>query len=98
MPKKRMSECSVARQGQLTPRYGGRVAKEEKRQSYLHCASSKVLLDIGISDDRHLSVQDRMSDKLTNEMFEALVIGMNGNSSITEHSFKTCCSDFNSLI
>lgn len=72
--------------------------KERKDQNHSHGAGSKTFLDIGISDDWESTVQDGMPDEFADQMLETPIIGVDGDSSVAEHGFKTRGGDLDCFV
>ena len=55
----------------------------------LHAARSEIALHIFVRDHGDLSANEGQDQLFTNEVRIALVLGMHGNGSITQHGFRT---------
>ena len=52
---------------------------------YLYAARAEFAVDIFVGDDRYLSAHEREDGKFADERSESLILGMNGDGSVSEH-------------
>ena len=68
------------------------------RRRNLDRTGSELHIDILVRNDRNLFIDQRKNNRLSHQIFIALIIRMNSDGCVTEHCFRTCCRDLKRIV